>query len=345
GGIRGIVELSVLQAIEKRLGVRLQKFIDLIDEICVWEAARSTSAAPGFFKPFSLSRPESRAEWIDGAVLHINPVEIAMEEARRVAETERLNPVPDIVLSIGTGLSRHVRELGDIRLTQNHIGPPSTRRSGWIRSLFTMVSYQIKLNTDADRRWAQVLNMDRHVDKLYKYRINPDLGMDPPELYAVDQVPELASLVPRLLQEDAKLNEQVTEVSSALVASSFYFKRNGAPLSKSSSSTEVHGWICCRLENRSDDIGQLGKFIARSIPSEFIIYNDPKNSNDVYLPVPLDSMVDENDFTKLEVKITISGDDMHTIIALRLPGICRGRTEFPISGFPRQLMKTDFSPH
>lgn len=82
-----------------------------LNELAVWEAARSTSAAPGFFKPYALERNWYRLEeWIDGALLHNNPVEIALEEARRLAETESLNLVPDIVLSVGSGLSKHKKK-------------------------------------------------------------------------------------------------------------------------------------------------------------------------------------------------------------------------------------------
>ncbi|ETI24750.1 hypothetical protein G647_04120 [Cladophialophora carrionii CBS 160.54] len=340
------------------------------DEILTWEAARSTSAAPGFFKPFSPHRAGSKLEeWIDGAVLHNNPVQIAIEEARRIAEMEQLNGEPDVVLSIGTGLSKRVRHLGDIPSEEIHLGAPKARTTGWIRSLFTMVSYQIKLNTDADRRWASVLDTERHISGQL-YRINPDLQMDPPELDAVDKVEELAKLLPRLLIEDGSLQGRIQEVACALVASSFFFEKDGRAVSTSSSSTEIRGWICCRLghakkragsdsvrgwmatptqpitslRGNKDDIRQLGKFVARSVRPEFIIYNEPKNDKDVFLSIPVDEMMQQGEFSKQGAHLTVPGDDTVTTMALRLPGICGGRAEFPISGFPRQLMKMDFNP-
>jgi hypothetical protein len=281
---------------------------------------------------------------------------------------EQLNSEPDIVLSIGTGLSSRLRTLGDIPSEQIHRGAPKARTTGWIRSLFTMVSYQIKLNTDADRRWASVLDTERHISKQL-YRINPDLRMDPPELDAVDKVEELANLLPRLLASDAILQSRIQEVACALVASSFFFERNGSAVSKSSSSTEIHGWISCRLGPKnaapaspdhsrtptpssstinlasdSADLVQLGKFISRSFRPEFIVRNEPKIVDDVFLPLPVEEMVHHGAFAKQKACISISGDDALTTVALRLPGICTGRTEFPISGFPRQLMKMDFNP-
>lgn len=118
--------------------------------------ARSTSAAPGFFKPFSPARQESRLpEWIDGAILHNNPVERAIEEARRLSKLDRLNPVPDVVLSIGAGLSSRVRHLGEITSQQSYWGLPKAKTTGLLRRLFMTDSYQAELNTDADRRWPK----------------------------------------------------------------------------------------------------------------------------------------------------------------------------------------------
>lgn len=310
-----------------------------------------------------MSRGQTRNEdWIDGAVLHNNPVEIALEESRRIAALEGLNPEPDVLLSVGTGLSRTVRLLGDIPSNQSHIGPPKARTTGWIRSLFTMVSYQIKLNTDADRRWAQVSDTDKHIAKKL-YRINPDLQIDPPELDAVKRVEELAELVPRLISTNYGLNKNIQEVACALVASSFYFERNGPPVSRSSSTTEIHGWICCRLSTASgssrnapgspalsnlslsddspNDIVQLGRFINQSQRPEFMVYSEPKNADDIFKFVPVEEMMNDGIFRKQRLCITISGDDALTTIALRLPSIC-DKTVYPISGFPRHLMKMDF---
>lgn len=309
-----------------------------LNELAVWEAARSTSAAPGFFKPYALERNWYRLEeWIDGALLHNNPVEIALEEARRLAETESLNLVPDIVLSVGSGLSKHKKKLGEVVPDKTTVGPPA-QKSGWMKNLFTMVSFQIKLNTDADRRWVQVLDNEKGMEKRL-FRINPDLEMDPPQLDDVQSVDRLALTVPELLAKDWNTHQRTREVSAALLASSFYFEREGAPINISSSMTELQGWIRCRLGGL--DLPQLAKFFKQSTRPEFVVYNVPKDCDEVHIPVPMDKF-ERGTFVGLQVRIMISGDDVSTTIALRLPQVCSARSEYPVSGFPRQLLRLDF---
>jgi hypothetical protein len=67
----------------------------------VWEVARSTTAAPTFFKRISIGLPVQIAEdFIDVGIKCNNPVEVVMDEARLVFKGDR--PVGSIV-SMGTG--------------------------------------------------------------------------------------------------------------------------------------------------------------------------------------------------------------------------------------------------
>ena len=65
----------------------------------VWEAARATSAAPGFFKPMEIGSNVTRQNYIDGGFGHNNPTTLAVEE------TKHLCPPRPVVLvtSIGSG--------------------------------------------------------------------------------------------------------------------------------------------------------------------------------------------------------------------------------------------------
>lgn len=314
------------------------------NEIHTWEAARSTSAAPGFFKPYALCRDGLRlAEFIDGAMLHNNPIEVAIEEGARLSEMYRLNKIPDLILSVGTGhqgqsarkQKEHSQQL------QNHLA--SSARPTWLRNLFTMISYQIEMNLDADKRYSQVHNERRELRGRLR-RINPELKMGLPQLDAIDKVDDLAYMVPRLVAKDTALRSEIESVACALVASTFYFERDGVPQSQSSSSTTISGYIVCRLPNGMEDMANLGRFIQRASGASFIIYNEPKNIEDMKINVPTEIMIEEEEFEEPKVRITILGDDAMTTVALRLPGLCSSRKDFPISGFPRPLMKNDFAP-
>lgn len=64
----------------------------------IWEVARATSAAPTFFPPISFGRP--LAEYVDGAMVHNNPIRLLMRELHKVWGAD----IPlSCVLSIGTG--------------------------------------------------------------------------------------------------------------------------------------------------------------------------------------------------------------------------------------------------
>ena len=69
------------------------------NDLKIREAARATSAAPTFFKPFV--NPRTKEGFLDGAVYHNNPVRIANYESKLLwPEAEERHP--DILLSIGT---------------------------------------------------------------------------------------------------------------------------------------------------------------------------------------------------------------------------------------------------
>ena len=69
----------------------------------IWEAARATSAAPSFFKPFEKSF--TKRVYLDGAIYYNNPVKVANNE-RKFLWPDVADSPPDLLLSIGTGLNK-----------------------------------------------------------------------------------------------------------------------------------------------------------------------------------------------------------------------------------------------
>ena len=280
---------------------------------------------------------------IDGGVLHNNPIEIALKEAMRLSETNRLLKTPDIVLSLGTGLPERYRYGFEAVSGYGYVGTPS--RGPWLRDLFTAISYQVKLNLDTQSRWKRELEKSPFQTRMY--RINPDLKKDPPKMDAKSEVPSLEPLVAGLFKENAELQLKITTVACILVASTFYFEKEGNPVSTSGSSAEVYGYIKCRMSNESEDMEKLGRFLqqCRGKSASFLMHNNPQqNIKDQEIRIPVDEMIQNNNYTPPRIKIDIVGDEVETVIYLKLPRLCEGRSLFPISGLPRALMKYDFGP-
>jgi hypothetical protein len=320
-----------------------KKCVGKRDSLTRSNSARATSAAPGFFKPFTIGSNSQFPDLIDGGVLYNNPIEIALEEARRLSESNRLLKTPDIVLSLGTGLPARYRQRPEAPSDYEFAGPQF--RGPWWRDLFTVISYQVKLNLDTESRWKREFDKSPFKDRMVRF--NPDLKKDPPRMDAKSEVPSLELIVAGLFKESAELQLAVTTVACILVASTFYFEKEGKPMSTSGSSAEVYGYIKCRMSNESEDMMKLGSFLeqCQEKPASFLIHNNPQqNTKDREIRIPVNEMIQKRSFTPPRIEIDIVGDEVETVISLKLPRLCRERSHFPISGFPRALMKHDFGP-
>ncbi|KAI2635875.1 FabD/lysophospholipase-like protein [Hypomontagnella submonticulosa] len=87
-------------------------------EMCMWEAARATSATPPFFKPFV--KAETSQEYANNDVRHSCPVVVAHYETKSIWSDVADRP-PDLMLSIGAG-----RNVGD-RNIDDSSAPRSSR--------------------------------------------------------------------------------------------------------------------------------------------------------------------------------------------------------------------------
>ncbi|KAF2969406.1 hypothetical protein GQX73_g4164 [Xylaria multiplex] len=324
------------------------------DELKVWEAARATSAAPGFFRPFVKPRSLSPGcdvfpEMMDGAILHNNPINLAIEEARKLASAQDQLLIPDLVLSVGTGLPKHHQpeEEGSSKLIKERVAEGKRRvrrKAPFIRTIFTMISYQIQLNLDSERRWIMwsepLLRDPRWKDRLFRF--NPDFGEEPPPMDDVGKIQSLSNNVAGWMENHTDVQEKISQVACSLVASSFYFERVGRPVQVQSSSIQVHGRIRCRLQEDSEpseDIRALGAFFASChSPAAFVIEDLVNGDGDQRVEVPVNNLRDRGLYVDIYVDIVIPSEATKATIALDLRGISKNRRMFNISGFPRPLM-------
>lgn len=285
---------------------------------------------------------------MDGAILHNNPIQVAVEEARRLAIERRMNLKPDIVLSIGTGQpqewqsSEVTEQTGSGALSKEKMMMKHQRKLPFLQMMFTMVSYQVKLNIDCEIRYNHVAR-EWAKDPMWAgrlHRINPNLGREPPPLDAVHEIDSMVQNVRGWLQhKDEK--RRIHAIACKLVASSFYFARRGNAGKGEGSSIQVQGVIKCRLTEQVE-VTALGKFLASCIHEPtFVVIN--YFSPDLEIDLPTQAMLSDGRFDGVEVDITVSGEDASTSIELKLEreGLQDQRL-YRLSGFPRKLIKEDF---
>ncbi|KAF7523041.1 hypothetical protein G7054_g11908 [Neopestalotiopsis clavispora] len=316
------------------------------DELQVWQAARATSAAPGFFKP--LRKDKGRDSFMDGGVFHNNPIKVATEEARRLAISHHLSATPDILLSLGTCLPQDTsaqnydHQLERLRAREKvEFGIGRLKASvDTLRAIFRAAAFQISLNIDSERIWKQ---WNKQCADLAPraFRVNPDLGQEPPRLDEKAKVPELRDRINGWVQKEDPA-EQISQICCTLVASSFYFERHGCPEKGDGSSVQVRGSIRCRL-SETDDVKKLGTFLGACNPPATFVVEKSSDSGDEDKPIPVQEMMSCGRYQGTELTLSLAGDNIATTISIALPGKCEQRL-FPLSGFPRNLLKHDFGP-
>jgi hypothetical protein len=205
-------------------------------ELKVWEAARATAAAPLYFKPFK--HAATTAAYIDGAV-HYNCPAVVADFERRLIWDEVSDMPPDIFLSVGTGLSANCESaqlngvLSPDPQHQGRLENLQNKRSASGLSYMWRVAHDIIDNQlNCEDIWnkfkhhteaALTGKLDRPEDKQRNIRINVPFPGNRPALDSIDNVESMETQVARTVQK----NPLILEVAHRLVASCFYFQKDG----------------------------------------------------------------------------------------------------------------------
>ncbi|KAA8903651.1 hypothetical protein FN846DRAFT_779968 [Sphaerosporella brunnea] len=181
-------------------------------ELKIWEAARATSAAPRYFRPFH-DKPTG-AYFADGALCFNNPVEIADDERKLLWPQ---HPQPAMLLSIGTGSKAGITgaDGSDADSMPNHNGP-----CAYLRRLKVIVTHQIAQNMDAQRIWERFMDKQERGTGGKYFRLNPEFKGPLPKL---DQVKDLETLEKKANDFCGEESAQLKEIADRLIASLFYF--------------------------------------------------------------------------------------------------------------------------
>lgn len=313
-------------------------------------SARATSAAPRMFKPFH--HEPSKQVYVDGAIYHNNPVQIADKE-RKILWLSMQAEYPDVWASIGTsyGPPRSDKELTS--------APPQVGVWSHGKSLYKLAIDHIASALDSEKAWDDYIStLQPPIEKPSRYvRLNPQLHVDPPSLDNVDCMQRIKTTVRTQMMND----HRIPLLALQLVASCFYFEKSAAAELQLNDSYECKGEIgtvgnprrhtkpCtgeihCRLLPESEEIYELGKLLReKMMPGRnpaFIIQEKYRGQDAISVeisPAVIDRMIGGRRFNLGRITISLSSKLAVTEMFL---SVNQGEL-LPISRFPRSLLEDE----
>ena len=209
-------------------GVKYNVYVSWLIDL---NRARAISAAPRYFKSFH--HEASQKTYIDGAVSHNNPVNIADSE-RKILWPD--SQVPDLFLSIGTGSCSTLPRIGSEKM--------SAARKGIIshtRYLYGILRSTLQQTLDCEKAWddyiANITTSPLNTFLSSRFiRINPDVG----EIPALDDKTQITSWRAKA-RDNLSEDPRVPEIANRLIASTFYFEHHPAPITQPENTLQVQG--------------------------------------------------------------------------------------------------------
>ncbi|KAH7087111.1 hypothetical protein FB567DRAFT_526936 [Paraphoma chrysanthemicola] len=335
-------------------------------ELAIWQAAAATSAAPTYFKPFV--HDATKRTYLDGAIYHNNPVRLAHRE-KKLIWPDVANTHPDIFLSIGTGQHKASRHR-DTRRSDAKIDSPSGNYSAdrgqnskqrnrtfpKLRQIFTTMQNRIDSIFDAELAWSEFCRDVRsspssEVNDFRYFRLNPDVGYDPPHMDDVSKFGKLQQDTRKSLRSSDD-RVQIARVAHVLVASSFFYETTEEPRLEPDTTYSCAGRICCRFEPGSPFLRGLGDYFKDQQTSSFIpqfeIETDFNPLHKVHVAMDVAAMREYASFRIETPRIRVLSLDSSVKISLHLCGRDVTTSKYHISGFPRAIMhdlRNDTSGH
>ncbi|KAM0714524.1 hypothetical protein Q7P37_009820 [Cladosporium fusiforme] len=309
-------------------------------ELKTCQAIYATMAEPLHFAPLQLGKHYS-----GGGSTCKNPASLALAEARKIwPDTVE----PDVLLSLGTGQDRKAILA---ELNSEAMDTSSTDNTASLRGLLRKAQKSSKWLLrgdkdvlDAERAWRDFITADpqRSPQRVTRkcVRLNIDFGQEePPPHDRESQIRRISTLASDNIQETS-LQAALRNVAYRLVATSFFFRV------ESRCKNSISGRICCRFEERSDEVKGLGLILGDRANGGFQPYfttlGVPDAGTDRLRMVMssdlLTLMTEQGLFDLPEITIPLADDEEATSI-----NICfmeRDSLEpegYPISGFPREF--------
>jgi hypothetical protein len=220
-------------------------------------SARSTSAAPIYFKPYYHRR--TRKTYIDGALRRNNPIRVADEERRAIWPNDKLRP--DLVLSLGTGIGIEQHQQHRRQVNANNKKRVKETVPKGLRKNISTAYDMIASTLNCEKEWDDFLYAHRD-DRCFVsncHRINVALFERPPKLDDVSQMNMLqdkaidylekgrsqinGGIPPYTNKKYRNAHEHIKVVADRMIATLFYFddtaRHNDPPA--------ISGFLRCRL--------------------------------------------------------------------------------------------------
>lgn len=159
----------------------------------------------------------SKQTYLDGAIHHNNPIQIADKE-RKLIWPNISNEVPDVIVSIGSTY---------FPTSRNGDGKPSAPRLGVLshgKQIYKIAHHSIASTMNSEKTWEDYISIlqPSPINRLRYVRLNPQLDEEPPRSDDVHRMEDIQRLVRKTWQD----NQEIRRVSRQLIASSFYFEKS-----------------------------------------------------------------------------------------------------------------------
>ncbi|KAF9738488.1 hypothetical protein PMIN01_03771 [Paraphaeosphaeria minitans] len=329
-GEQAVIFTNYNRADDDEVGYQLIRPDDPKNDLLIREAARATSAAPTFFKPFK--NPRTTEGFVDGAIFHNNPVRIANYESKLLwPDVEDRHA--DVLLSLGTAhywsdkdpslhATRSDRRRMHIRRVFGSAKPsieekrsmPALRAFGEMESWVTIFKKRIESVLDAELTWKEFrkeirgnyseIAVERYI------RINPRTKDRTPKMDDKDKI--------HVLHDEMK----------------------------------KQGMIRCRFAAGSGNLRKLGEYMRNHQGGERFqpffhvqeVNHDESAHNIPITAQAIRDMIERGRFDLGKLAIPVTSETSIVAIDLHLTDDKARyfvKSGFPISGFPRSLADGD----
>jgi len=313
----------------------------------VWEAARSTTAAPTYFVPFSNQTRLGTRSYYDGGLYRNNPSKIALEESYRIWP-ENPERHPDVFLSIGCGFS-----------TTNEYGVFPFFDSNALIQAFKVVRRRFEQILNSERSWTEGIGVLSRMEPRRYFRLSPQVTARLPDLDDREALANgsLEKIVDEFLCKSTTI-ATIEQVARRLIATSFYLEPSTQP-SAGGEKTTFHGTnpkpphagfvklkilglgtIRCRFIDKSSDIKAFADVIKKFCSSQYADFDlqQPLTSGRSMTigrltPQLLRAMETQRNFW-IDVEFPLPSQATHVDVSFSAPGFeaeSIGGCPFPVS--------------